>query len=329
LARRLIDWRLSGQAGLAARRFGTIAFEGNSSMKRTILIAAYLACVTLLIAGCPAPTGDEGNANDNSSSNVNGGGDANGNSSGDTNQNSGSTGGNVTFRVEIATPPNQGLVQVLGFVDKGSVTRAAASASGTWDFRASRLNGEGGVFTSSFPRGTTICLICNESEFVLSADNAGVPPPAGIFHLQFKQWIGDFTTGYVGDDQGILVLTLDRDLTITAEFVAMNAVIVRSFGGAQGTGTDLFVEVPSQEGLTVPIVEFPGEGSLRRLVGTGLTNQQGQIGKWFYFRDGTVIELTVPDPKPFISWTGDGAIAGRRVTLTFGGRDQTVDVNWP
>lgn len=297
-------------------------------MKRNVLFAAWIGCASLLFAGCPAQTGDEVFTDDHSTSTP-GGDDANGNSPSDTNQNGGTSDENVTLRVQITAPPNPGLVQVIGLVDRGSVTRAAASAAGTWDFRASLSATGGGVFTSSFPRGTTVCLICDESEFVLSPDNAGVPPPEGNFHLQFKGWTGDTATAEVGDDAGILVLNLDRDRTVTAEFTRMHAVIVRSIGGAMGTGTDLFVEVPSQEGLTVPLVEFPGEGSLRRLVGTGLTGQQGQIGKWFYFRDGTVIELTIPDPNPFISWTGDGAISGRRVTLTFGGRDQTVDVNWP
>ena len=300
--------------------------------QRSIWIAGAIFPLLSLVVACPQPGGNQNtNRNANSGHNVNANTAANNNantgSSGNSNSNSSE---NVTLSIRFdVTPANGPFVRVLVFVNKGLLDRFDVGDGDpntpVEDFQA-RFSQGGGGLTQSFPRGTQICLICDESEEISSACNNGLPPVSVA--AQFAEYQGDTQGASGGADPGVLFFTLNENRTITARFVPMHAVIVRSVGGANGTGTNMDIQVLSRNPLTVPpLIPFILTGC--NVVGTGLTGQQGQIGVFHFARDGTVIRYTVPDDKPFISFSGDGAIGGRSVTFTFGQRTQTADLDWP
>ncbi len=256
------------------------------------------------------------NANDNGSANDNG--TANDNSSSD----------DVTLTIQFDAP-GVGSARVVGFVNQGNVLRADAESTITpWAFNTSFDPGGSNGASYVYPRGTQICLVCSESETVISPTNTGVSPTPTTTAGQFVDWQGDFQAADVGSDAGILFFTLNENRTITAHFELMHGVVIRSQGGAAGTGTSVDIEFLEQTPFTIPPLQF-GNSTGVNFVGTGLTGQQGQIGKFYFARDGTMIKFTVPSPSPFTSWSGDGAISGREVTFTFGQRTQIVDLDWP
>lgn len=289
-----------------------------------ILVAVAVLPFSALLPSCvmPPPGGNQNSANTNANSaaNVN----ANGGSTGNTNTNSGA---NAALTIQFDAPATVSAVSVAVFVNKGNVDRSEAGDPIPLDFRANFEPNSSSTVTRSFPRGTVICLVCDESDAISSPFNTGVSPVPVPQAGQFVDWIGD-TQSLGGGDAGILFFTLNENRTITARFTAMHAVILRSVGGANGTGTSLDIDYLAQAPLTVP-PQHIGNTRGGNVVGTGLTGQQGLIGKFHYFRDGTIVKFTVPAPAPFTSWSGDGAISGREITFTFGQRTQTADLAWP
>lgn len=281
------------------------------TLQRTLAVIVSLSALSVLpcCTQTPPPAGNS-NTNSNSNANVN----ANGNA-------------DVSLMVRIDAPATVAFVSVMGFVNKGNVDRSEASDPIPFDFRATfDSTGCCGHF-GTYPRGTVITLICNESEAITSPGSSGVSPVPVPLAGQFVDWQGD-TQGAGGNDSGSLFFTLNETRTITARFVPMHGVVLRWQGGANGTGSDLFTDYLVQAPLTIP-PRFTGNSRGQNVVGTGLTGQQGLIGAFYYFRDGTVVKFTVPAGAAFTSWSGDGAISGREITFTFGGRTQIADLDWP
>jgi len=278
-----------------------------------LLVVLALPLVSLGTSCTPGPMpGDD--TNDNTD-----------NTNGDTNDNT--SGGDAILNIQFDAP-GTAYVRVVGFVNKGNLDRSESESTTTpWAFNDSYDPGGSNGASHVYPKGTQICLICSESEGISSPANTGVPPQQTTAG-QFVDWQGDTQGASIGNDAGILFFTLNEDRTITARFKVMQGVVIRSQGGANGTGTQLDIDFLAQAPLTIP-PRFTGNSRGVGMVGTGLTGQQGQIGKWYFFRDDTVLKFTVPPTAPFTSWSGDGSIGGREVTFTFGQRMQTVDLNWP
>lgn len=274
-------------------------------------VVASLPVWALFLSCTPPPNGDGDSADPND------------------NGNGGTPSENVRLTVQFDAAPGVAFVRVVGFVNKGNIDRSEAESSVTpWDFNTSFDPGGFNGAAYDYPRGTQICLICSESEAISSPANTGVAPVPVPTAGQFVDWQGDTQGAGGGGDAGILFFTLNENRTITARFIPMQAVVIRSQGGANGTGTTLDIDILNQAPLTIP-PQHTGNSRGVGIVGTGLTGQQGLIGKFHYFRDGTVIKFTVPDDAPFTGWSGDGAIGGRVVTFTFGQRTQTADLAWP
>lgn len=290
-------------------------------LQRGLAVLVSLGVIAGMVCCTPTPTpnGNENSANSNSSDN--------GNSNGSTNANGNSNSSSVILTIQFDVPAPVSSVSVAGFVNKGNVDRSEAGDPIPWDFRDAFIAGNpsGGVHV--YPRGTVITLICAESEVISSPSNTGVSPVPVPMAGQFVDWQGD-VLGAGGNDAGSLFFTLNESRTITARFAPMHGVVLRWQGGANGTGTSLDTDYLAQAPLTIPPRQT-GNSRGTNVVGTGLTGQQGLIGKFHYFRDGTVVKFTVPAGAAFTSWSGDGAISGREITFTFGGRTQIADLNWP
>ncbi|MDX2198236.1 MAG: hypothetical protein SF069_04595 [Phycisphaerae bacterium] len=292
------------------------------------LAAAVCLFIFALVPACPpppTPDGNENSSNTNTNTNTN---SANGNANSSTSTNgNANSGGNVTLTVLIEAPSVTPSLGVAIYVNKGNVDRAEADDPIARDFSVNFFSGETiGSSPRSFPRGTQITLICDESDEISSPFNTTVSPP--LIAAQFLDWQGD-VSGAGGNDAGALFFTLNENRTITARFGLMNGVIIRSVGGANGTGTLLDIDFLERAPFTIPPQFLFGNSRNGNVVGTGLTGQQGQIGRFHFARDGTVIKFTVPMGAAFTSWSGDGAISGREITFTVGNRTQTADLAWP
>lgn len=255
-------------------------------------------------------------------------GPGNMNTNDNNNGNDNTSNGPHALKIQFDAPTGVSNVRVAVFVDKGSVDRSEAGDPIPWTHRTSYdPSGTNGA-TYSIPHGSHVCLVCDENPATSSPANTGVDPLPVVTLGQFVDWQGDTQGATGGNDAGILNFTMTGDRTITARFSLMYGVVIRSQGGANGTGTSLDIDIENQAPLTLP-PQHLGNSRNVNIVGTGLTGQQGKIGKYHYFRDGTTIIFTVPTAAPFTSWSGDGAIGGRTVTFTFGARTQTADLNWP
>lgn len=235
------------------------------------------------------------------------------------------------LKIEFDVAPGVANVRVAYFLDKGNVGRSTAGDPIQWTDRATYDAGgtSGGNYV--VPHGAQVVLVCDENEAISSPANTGVDPVPSVAQGQFLDWQGDTQGATGGDDAGILNFTMNEDRTITARFGVMSSVVIRSLGGAQGTGTAVDIDIGNQTSLTIPPRPIPNSKGVG-MVGTGLTGQQGKIGKFHFFRDGTTIKFTVPASSPFTAWSGDGQIGGRTVTFKFGepGKTaQTAELNWP
>lgn len=218
--------------------------------------------------------------------------------------------------LNLTASPRTSAARVVGFVDQGNVHRADAESQVTpWGFTADFSQGGTNRTVVAYPSGTEITLIADELHFpgvALGSFDAG----ASTVPAQFVEWRGDFTSGDLGSDKGVLHFVLDDDRTIEAHFADMNPLTMHVVGGADGSGTSLDVDVIT-EPLTIPPV-VPGNSRGLNVSGTILAGNSGAIGLWGYFNDGSRVTLTVPEGSPFTSWSGDGAISGRSVTITHG-----------
>lgn len=121
----------------------------------------------------------------------------------------------------------------------------------------------------------------------------------------------------MGADKGVLFFTMELDRTIIARFDDMDLLEVHVIGGADGAGTLLDYDYLAQAPLTIPPRHTANARNIN-VVGTILSGQSGAIRLSGFANDGTVMQLCIPAGQRFTSWSGDGVISGRCVTVTFG-----------
>jgi len=291
-------------------RFTFTAFDGEDTSNE--------AEVCIEVTATP----QDGSTNDCSSIGG-GGGDGGGGGSG------GGDGGEdddlFTLTLNILATARTGVVRVVGYENQPNITRAD-TATTAWDFDSSYSMGNHPGTSSqrifSFAPGTQITLVADELNVPGVTLNASVILDLNDTTLfpsipaQFVEWGVSEVGTAEGSDKGILHFTMDRDRTIDAVFQDMNALRIGVVGGVTGTGTTVDMEIMSTP-LTIP-PEIPQGFTGGNIVGTIFTGQAGEIGIFGFYNDGTVVTFTVPAPAPFTSWSGDGAISGRSITLTFG-----------
>lgn len=256
----------------------------------TLVLCVMLASVI----GC-SPSGPSGS---------NGGGNDNGGNSNDT---------MATLRVTAVLQRRATAGRVVGFVNRGLVSRVDAETI-SWDFDASSLQTGTSQFQRGFDIGTTITLIADELYHPSTAPGA-TDPDAPSVPAQFVSWEGDINTDNTlpTSDKGVLFFTLNEDREIEAVFDESYLLAVRVTGGPGGTLLDYEItSVP----LTIPYYT-PDNASDINIVGVSVEEVQEQpMRLWGYFNNSTVITLTVPEPWPFTSWQGMGEFQGRSVTVT-------------
>lgn len=176
-----------------------------------------------------------------------------------------------------------------------------------------------------FTPGTEICLVVDESND-LGTPEGSFDPNASIVPAQFIDWEGDIQDSQQGSDKGVIFFTMEADRTIVARLEPKVPLIVRTDGGADGTGTAVETEFLFQNPLTIPPVHTGN--TTASIAGTGLTGQAGIIQLNGWFNDATQLRLCVPPGAAFTAWSGDGAVSGRCVDLTFANGAEVL-LQWP
>jgi hypothetical protein len=260
---------------------------------------AFTFFVPLAVLGCgtTSPPGENNNANQNQNS---------------ANDNGDGTAVALTVRPMLQRRASAG--RVVGFVNKGQVSRADAESTITpWDFNVSSLQTGASQFRGTFDVGTTITLVADELYFPGTSSGA-TDPNAPSVPAQFVSWEGDTLTDSAdpASDKGVLSFTLNEDREIDAIFDESYLLTIRVSGGP--SGTLLNYDVRSTP-LIIPFVQ-PGNARNINIVGVSPEDPDQPMRLWGYFNNSTVITFTVPEPWPFTSWQGLGNLQGRTIEVT-------------
>ena len=279
-------------------------------------LALGCLCLSFSTVSCVSNSSGDSNSPPGDNSNGSSGDGANDNSS-----------GTVTLRLNLRATARTSAVRVVGFVNRGSVHRADAESSVTpWDFAATYTMGSSAtnssLTTKVLQRGDTVCLVADEiaspTITTNTAANLNIDDLTYFPSLpgQFLRWEGDLTTSSIGSDKGVVTITMSEDRSIDAVFGDTSLIRIFTIGGATGTGTTLDIDFETTP-LTIPPVQ-PGNLRNVNIVGSILTGQAGQLGITGFLNDGSKITYTVQPTAPFTSWSGDGQISGRTITVTYG-----------
>jgi len=305
-------------------------------MNQLLLVRLIPTMCSAMLCGCttmPAP-GSNGNGNNNGNTNIN-----------TNNNSSGSSKFTLSVSVNNAEGPSRGPDVRVFVSDQPYTDRLDPPYDGPLQMASLRGGDEYGLTSTDIQvdAGMAVTIVALESKggTTTIAEGGDASGMQSIDNAEFVNFVPDSMGGVTITDEGVIYFTMDRDISVEANFRQMPSLRVNHVGDQViAYGFYDRVEVIAPKWLTLPEADLDfttGNSVLACPIGiNGGTDLDNPISRRVFLaqaKTGTEIEITVDDLEgsgfTFDNWSGTSNNCGGNRTCTLVlGADSDITATW-